>query len=149
MIKVVLSENVSGLGKKGDIKDVADGYARNFLFPRKMAMLATDETIRAALDSQKAVSEEISQKKEELKKTASMIKSLTITLHRKEKDGKLFGSINPKEIAAELRKMADLEVPEKSIIIETPIKKTGRYEIILKLDKNIQEKLKLSVDPEK
>ena len=147
-MKVILLQNIKSLGQVGDIKDVADGYARNFLIPEKMAEVATEEAVKRA-EAKKF--QEKSQKEAEidgLKTLAERISGKKIILKSKEKGGKLFGSITAKDIALALKKEG-LEVSEKSIIIKKAIKKVGRYKIEISLDNGIQSKINLAVESEK
>lgn len=146
-MKIILIQNFKSLGKAGDIKEVSEGYARNFLFPKKLAEIATPEAM-AEIGERKAkekVEEETRLRK--LCELAERLNGQTIALKSKEKKGKLFGSITPKKIIEELEKK-DLAVEEKSIIIKEAIKKTGRYDIRIILEKNIEAKIELIVTGE-
>jgi large subunit ribosomal protein L9 len=143
-MKVILLEDIKSLGKKNDIKEVSDGYARNFLFPRKKATPATLMAIKnAELKKEKETVLE-KEKSEKLKTLAEKIKNHEITISAEEKKGKLFGSITVKLIAAELKK-ADLEVYPDCIIMKEAIKKTGHYEIPVKLSEQIETKINLEI----
>jgi len=143
-MKIVLLENVKNIGKTGDIKDVADGYARNFLLPRKMAETATPEAVQRV---QKISADKVQKEKEDLERTqqlASKIDGMELTIKAKEKDGKLFGSIGAKEIIEALEKQ-DVTIEEKSVMLKEPIKKVGEKEITVQLDHGIEAKLTLIV----
>lgn len=146
-MKIILTKNIEGLGKAGDVKKVADGHARNFLLPQKLAEIATESAIKKAGDLAK---EKTREKKEELAKiqeSAEKLKGKTITIKAKEKEGKLFGSIGSREIVAGLKKIG-LKIPEKSIIMEKPIKEIGGKEIKVKLSGGEKVKIKVIVEKE-
>lgn len=147
-MKVILLQNIKSLGQRGDIKNIADGYARNFLLPKKLARVATPEAIKD-IETRKVKEEQKKQADlEKLKLLAESFKSKKVLILAKEKDGKLFGSITAKDVMATLKKEG-LEVFEKSIIMEEVIKKTGEYDITAELVKGIQTKISLEVRGEK
>jgi len=143
-MKIILLQDVKNLGKKGDIKEVADGYAQNFLFPKKIATLATDSAIKNAQAQKEEEAKSEKAKNEELQKLANELKSKKIIITAKEKDGKLFGSIAAKDIAEELKKQG-LNISEGSIIIKETIKKIGGYEVGIKLSKEIETKIIVNI----
>ena len=147
-MKVILLQNLKSLGQIGDIKDVSDGYARNFLIPKKMAEVATEEAVKRAEAKKSQEQAEKEADLNELKTLAEKINGKKIILKSKEKGGKLFGSIAAKDIASALKREG-LEISEKSIIIKKAIKKVGRYKIEIILDKGIQSKINLAVESEK
>ena len=143
-MKVVLLQDIKNVGRKGDIKDISEGYARNFILPKKLGILATTETI-ATVEKEKAL--RIKQEKESLTKNQELAQKLRdsrIELTVKAKSGKLFGSIHPKDIAQELKKQ-DFDIPEKCIKIEQVIKKIGEYKIKLDLGNQISAEIILQV----
>lgn len=143
-MKVILLQDAKNLGKKGDIKDVAEGYARNFLFPKKIAEPATEEAIK---NNEVKKNQEKAQKQaqtENLKALAENLKHKKFILKAKEKGGKLFGSISAKDIA-KILKNENLSVSNKNIIINEVIKKTGSYEIEISLSPEIKSVIKLEV----
>lgn len=143
-MKVILNQDIKTLGKKGDIKNVADGYAMNFLFPKKMAQVATQESIENIKTQN--IKKKIKQQTEEdgLKKLLKKLKAKKIVIKSRQKDGKLFGSVTVKDVVQALQK-EDLEVSPNSIIIKENIKKVGKYEIEIKLAKGIEGKMKLEI----
>ena len=143
-MKIILLENIKALGKKGDVKEVAEGYARNFLLPKNLAEFATEESIKKVeLKKEKDQASEEAKLKE-LKDLAEKLKKQSVVISTKEKDGKLFGSITAKKIAKELEKEG-LKVSENSIILKEAIKKTGDFEIQIKLAENLETKIKLEI----
>lgn len=147
-MKVVLIQDIKNIGKKGDIKEVSDGYARNFLLPRNLVLAATESAVKQALEvkSKQLEAEKINQEK--TKELAKIIAGKKITIKAKEKKGKLFGSITAKNIAQELKK-ENVEISEKSIVLESPLKEIGEYEIKIRLDQGIETSLMLAIEKEK
>lgn len=149
MMKVVLKENVENLGKKGEIKRVADGYARNFLIPNKLALKAT----KKALELREKLLLEI-QKEEEsfLKKIDEAIIKISkikpiIKLKAKE-DGSFYGSIKKEDIAREISKELGWEFNPKYIVLADPIKNAGEYDITIEIAKDKQAMIKLKAEKE-
>jgi len=146
-MKIILLQNVKGLGKIGDIKTVSEGYARNFLFPKKLATIGNEGAIKGA--HLKKEGELAQQKAEEaiLRTLAEKLAKERIVIRTKAKSGKLFGSITRKQIIDELKKN-HLEVSEKCIIMEEAIKKTGTYKIGIRLSAQVGTKVELEVSGE-
>jgi large subunit ribosomal protein L9 len=146
-MKVILSENVNNLGKAGDVKEVSDGYARNFLLPRKLAELATTRNLEKA----EILKEQgIKQEKEGLEnnqKLATEIDGREIIIKSKEKGGKLFGSVGAKEIIKELKNQG-VEINEEFIILDTPIKEIGESEVLIRLGHGIEATIRVIIEGE-
>ena len=144
-MKIILLQDVEELGKKGDVKNVADGYARNFLFPKKLAMFATEEAI-AELEKQKEL--EAQKAEAELKKVeevVSKIDRLEIDVPTKvDEQGKLYGSINEVKII-QILKEKGFDIKKKQIKIPQPIKETGEYPITIIFDHGLEAEVKLIV----
>ncbi|MFA6159908.1 MAG: 50S ribosomal protein L9 [Parcubacteria group bacterium] len=143
-MKIILLQDIKSLGKKGDVKDVAEGYAQNFLLPKKLAGVATENTIKFFQSQKEKEQKNKIAETERLRNLASTLKDKKITIEAKEKKGKLFGSITVKNIKEALEKEG-LNILENSIIIKQAIKKVGEYEIEIKLSEEIREKIKLEV----
>jgi large subunit ribosomal protein L9 len=146
-MKVILLENVKNLGIAGDIKEVSDGYARNFLVPRKLAEMATPETLKKA---EKLKEQGIQKEKEELKNSrqlASKINEKEIVIRSKEKDGKLFGSVGIKEIIKELKNQG-IEIKGEYVILDAPIKETGERKVLIKFDNKTEATIKIIIEGE-
>lgn len=145
-MKVILSQDVPSLGRIGDLVKVADGYARNFLIPRRLALLATPKREKEMKHLQ-AVAE--AKKKKAVaagQKTAEKIKALTVTLQAQVGEGdRLFGSVTNKDIAAELNKMG-YKFDRRDIVIEEPIKMLGQYRVKLKVVTGVEADLKVVVE---
>ncbi|MDO9231825.1 MAG: 50S ribosomal protein L9 [bacterium] len=143
-MKIILLQDVKSLGKKGDVKEVAEGYAQNFLLPKKLAGVATESAVKFFQSQKEKEQKNKLAETERLRNLASVLKGKKITIEAKEKKGKLFGSITVKNIEEALKKEG-LNILANSIIIKQAIKKVGEYEIEIKLSEEIREKIKLEV----
>jgi large subunit ribosomal protein L9 len=144
-MKIILLSDIKNIGRQGDIKDVSDGYARNFLLPKKLAESATPEATQK-VEVMKAQQAEVQQA--DLEKTQALAESLQgreVLIQAKEKDGKLFGSINAKAIAKELKK-ENIIIDDKAIILPEPIKEIGEFEAKIALDHGIEATLLIIVE---
>lgn len=144
-MKIILLQSIKGLGNIGDIKDVADGYARNFLFPKKLAAIATPEAVKITNAEKEERVEENKKELEKIQKLAEEIKDKKIVIQAKEKKGKLFGSVGVKEIAQELEKLG-FSIDEKRIILGKPIKEIGEINITIELGNNIKTQIKVIIE---
>jgi large subunit ribosomal protein L9 len=148
-MKVILLKDIENIGKKGDIKRVANGYARNFLFPKKLAKMASKEAIEE-LEKQKEL--EIKKAEEELKavqEIVSKIDGLEIEMPVKvDEEGKLYGSINEIEISKILTGKG-FNIKKKQIKIPQPIKEIGEYSVMILFDHNLEAEVKIIVVEEK
>ena len=145
-MKVVFIEDVPDVAEAGEIRDVADGYGRNYLIPRKLAVLA-DARATQIVEAQKKRKARIEAEIEaEMRELAKKLEGLDIVLKAKAgtKD-RLYGSITNADIAEELSKSAGLEVDKRKIELEKPIHEIGSYEIAIRLTKDIVPKVKLSI----
>ncbi len=125
-MKVLLQQDVKGTGKAGDIVNVSDGYARNFLIPRKLAVPADAGNINAANIKKSAAKHRIEVQRKNARELASGMSDLTVRVYSKAGEGgRLFGSVTGKEIAAALKEQYDITVDKKKIRIPEPIKQTG------------------------
>lgn len=145
-MKVVLTENVKGIGKKLDIVNVSEGYARNYLIPRKLAKLADNKSLSEASTKKEAIKfkqdterDLASKKKEEIEKISLEFKLKTA------EGGKLFGSVTSKEIGDKLKEKSGIEIDKKKIILDDTIKTVGTYTAKVKLYEGIIAKLKVIV----
>ncbi len=146
-MKVILIQDTKNLGKAGDVKDVSEGYARNFLLPKKLVAVASEGIVKVVQEKKEEERVREIAAVEKLRAKARQLEKERISLKVKEKKGKLFGAITKKQIADELRK-SNLDVLEKCIIMEKVIKKTGVYEIEIKLDATIKARIQLEVSGE-
>ena len=133
-MKVILQQDVKGQGKKGQLVDVSDGYARNFLLPRKLAVLATADAMNTMKLQEKAKKVEEARLKAEAEAIAEKLKSAQVKISAKAgANGKLFGSITSKEIAENLLKQCGIELAKQKIVMDEPIKSFGAYQLKAKL----------------
>ncbi|MEF9863589.1 MAG: 50S ribosomal protein L9 [Christensenellaceae bacterium] len=144
-MKVILNQDVQGQGKAGDIVKVSDGYARNFLFPKKLATAATSQNLNAANIAIAAQKHKKDVEKQDAKDLAEKISGMTLTIAAKHGEGgKLFGAITAKEIAAELEKVLGIAIDKKKF--NTPnIKNLGEYEVSVKVYADVSSKIKVVV----
>ena len=147
-MKVVLLEDLKGKGKKGDVISVSDGYATNFLFPRKIATDASASVLNEITQKKTAEMLRIKKEKEEALKAKDALASATVRVKVKcGESGKIFGSVTAKEIANELNSMG-YSVDKKNIMLKDPIKKVGREMIEIKLYHDIIARVNLVVEAE-
>ena len=143
-MKVVLNQDVKGLGKKLQIVDVSEGYARNFLLPRKLAVIADNKNINEANTKNEALKFKKKTEFEAAKKQKELLEKSFIEFKHKVGDGgKLFGSVT--EIADEIKMKFKLNIDKKKIVINVPIKQLGSYTVDIKLYEGIVAKLKIVV----
>ena len=145
-MKVILTQDIKGVGKKDEIINANDGYARNFLFPKKMAVEANKQNmslLQGRKDSANFKKEQDKEKANELKDKISRI-MLTIKVKSGE-NGKIFGSITSKEISTELKKQHNIEIDKKKIMLKEAIKEQGTFTIEIKLYEGIIGKLKINI----
>ena len=148
-MQVILLKDVKGQGKAGQVVKVSDGYARNMLFPRKLAMEATPanmkvlEREREKIEAQRAIDKQVA---EEIK---AKIEAKTVKVVSKAgENGRLFGAVTSKDIAEAIQKEFLVELDKKKIDLEAPIKQTGITEVTLKLFPGVQAKCKVDVETE-
>ncbi len=145
-MKVILKEDIKGVGKKDQIVNANDGYARNYLFPKNLAVLA-DKGNLTNLQSKKTSEEHRKElEREAAKETAKKIEEILLKLPVKSgENGKVFGSITAKEIAENLEKQYKIKVDKKKINLQEPIKNLGTFNIEIKLYDGVNAKLKVNV----
>jgi large subunit ribosomal protein L9 len=147
-MKVILQKDIPNLGDAGDIKEVADGYARNYLIPKKLVLLA-NESSKKAMDHQNRL---IKIKKEKRKKVSEVVadkmQGLAVEIDvQVGAEGKLFGSVTSIDIARKLKEVG-FEIDKRKISLENPIKQVGEYNIPVKLDEGITAQVKVTVGGE-
>lgn len=146
-MKVILLQDVKPLGKKDQIVDINDGYARNFVIPKKLGIEATPANLNS-LKLQKANEAKIAQEKlEEAKKNAEDLSKITVVVKIKGGEGgKVFGSVSSKEIAEEAKKQFGVDIDKKKIVLEEPIKAFGTFEFSVKLHPEVTAKMRVKVE---
>ncbi len=133
-MKVILLKNVAGKGKEGQMVEVAEGYARNYLLPRKLAIPATTDAMNTMKIKEKARKAEEARQKAEAEATAEQLKNCMVRITARGGDnGKLFGSITSKEISDELKNQYHLDISGKKLVLPEAIKTFGNYEVQAKL----------------
>ncbi len=145
-MKVILQQDVKGQGKKGQTVEVSDGYARNFLFPKKLAVPATTDNMNAMRIKENARLAQIEREKEAAKETAKKLEGIKVTIKAKAGNGgKLFGAVTSKEIADALSSQHGITIEKNKIVQSDPIKNYGTYEVKCKLGYEISGKFTVFV----
>ena len=148
-MKVILLSDVKGSGKKGDLVNVSDGYARNCLLPKKLAKEATPQAINELNNAKKAQQFKIDEEIKQAKKDAEVIDGKLIKLAAKSGNGgRLFGSITAKEIATEIEKAYKIVVDKRKISLKNEIKSLGAYEFEVKLYNGVSAQMTVMVTEE-
>lgn len=133
-MKVIFNVDVKGQGKKGELKEVSDGYARNYLLPRKLAAEATADNINALKLKEKAKAAQIAREKAEAEENAKKLGEITVTIRAKAGSaGKLFGAVTSQEISAALAEQHGINIEKNKIVQAEPIKTFGAYQVKAKL----------------
>jgi len=133
-MKVILQQDVKGQGKKGQLVDVSDGYARNFLLAKKLAVLATPENVNTMKQQEKAKKAQEAAEKAEAQAIAKKLEGLTVKVIAKAGEGgRLFGAVTGKEIAEALSKQHGITIAKAKLVLDEPIKACGGYKIKAKL----------------
>lgn len=145
-MKVIFNVDVKGQGKKGELKEVSDGYARNYLLPRKLASEATTDNINTLKLKEKAKAAQIAREKEEAKSNAEKLGGVTVTIRAKAGGaGKLFGAVTSQEISDALKAQHGIEIEKNKIVQAEPIKTFGSYQVKAKLGYEISGTINILV----
>ena len=146
-MKVILLQDVKGKGKKGQMLEVSDGYARNFMLPRKMAIEATPDAVNTMRMNDKATQERIAREKAEAMDTARKLRELTVVVKAKGGGaGRLFGSVTNQEIADSLKTQTGISLDKRKIVLSDPIKNVGTYTVTCKLGYEISVPLTVKIE---
>ena len=133
-MKVILKQDVKGKGKKGQMIEVAEGYARNFLLPKGLATLATTDAVNTMRLQEKAKARAEAEAKAAAMETVEKLKNCQVKIAAKGGDGgRLFGAVTTKEIAAALKEQYGMEIESKKLVLDEPIKSFGAYQVKAKL----------------
>lgn len=144
-MKIILNEEVENLGLAGDVVKVADGYARNYLLPRGLAVMATERSVRQLEHQKKVVADRQAKVVSGLDKEKQAIEALTVTVSAQAgEEGKLFGSVTTSELATALLKEG-VTVDRKRILLTEPIRQVGEHEVEVKLHTQVIAKFKVNV----
>ena len=149
-MKVILQQDVRGQGKKGQMIEVAEGYARNFLLPRKLAVLATADAMNTMRLQEKAKRAEEARLKAEAQAMAERLKGVVVKLTAKAgANGKLFGAVTSKEVSDALQSQHGIELAKNKIVMDEPIKAYGSYQLKAKLGFEVSGTIYVLVTEEK
>ena len=146
-MQVIFLQDVENVGKRDEVKDVAEGYARNFLFPRKLAELS-DERALAELEARKA--RRAAEAEEELKRAQALARQLEGAeiriVEKAGEDGKLFGSVTKAAIAEKINGLGHGEIKKEAVGLDEPIKEAGEYAVTISLDHGLEANIRVVVD---
>ena len=145
-MKVILLQDVKGQGKKGQLIDVSDGYARNFLLPRKLAQEATADNINTMKMNDKAAQEKRQKEREQALALSKVLKEMTLVVTAKGGGaGRLFGSVTNAEISEALSKQHKIALDKRKIVLKEPIKNVGTYTVTCKLGYEVNADLTVEI----
>lgn len=148
-MKVVLTQDVKGTGKKGETVEVSGGHARNYLLPRKMAIEATKQNMNSAIAQARAEAHKQAAHAKDAEELAQKLDGAKVTMSVKVGEGgKLFGSVTNREIAAEVKRVYGVDIEKKRVVLSEPVKSVGEYDAELKLHANVSTTIKVEVVPE-
>lgn len=145
-MQVILQADVKGLGKKGDVVRVADGYARNYLFPRGLAVTVTEGRLREKASIERTKAEKEARELEEARRLAERLQNLTLRITVKVgEQGRLFGSVTAKDVAEALKAEHGIDVDRRKIALEEPLRHLGSYETTVHLHPTVHARLRIEV----
>ena len=145
-MKVILQEDVKNVGKKGEIVEVSDGYGRNFLLPKKLALPATAGNVNDAKVKAANKARKIQQEADEAKLLGSQLEKISVKIPVKVgKDGKLFGSVGGSDVAKALNQDHKINIDKRKISISGEVTGTGIYDAVIKLHPEVTSKIKVEV----
>ena len=146
-MKVILLQDVKGKGKKGQMIEVSDGYARNYMLPRKMAVEATADAVNTMRMNDKAAAEKAARERAEALEVSKKLRDMTLVVTAKGGgSGRLFGSVTNQEIADALEKKTGIKLDKRKIVISDPIKSVGTYTVNCKLGYEITAPLSVKIE---
>ena len=148
-MKVILQQDVKGQGKKGQMVNVSDGYARNFLFPKKLAVEATADNVNTMKLQEKAKAAKLAEEKAQAQAIAEQLKEITVRIVAKGGNGgRLFGAVTTKEVSDALKAQFGIEINKAKLVLDEPIKSFGGYELKAKLGHDVNATVKVVVAEE-
>ena len=149
-MKVLFLVDVPLKGNAGEVKSINDGYARNFLIPRGLALAATDDVIRQAESTIRKKQVEQEMTREKLTQLREQIEGKQVRLEaRVGAEDRLFGSITAADIAAELSRVVDAPVDKKQVVLDRPLRRRGEYEVTVRLAKDLESRITVTIEPAK
>lgn len=145
-MKVILLDNIKGVGKKDEVINASDGYARNFLFPKKLAVEANAENMSKLKNKQDSAKHKKDVEKENAEEIAKKLKDITLTIKVKSgENGRIFGGVTSKEISENLKQQYKIEIDKKKIVLNETIKNIGVFNISIKIFEGVVGNLKINV----
>lgn len=147
-MKVILLKDVKGLGKKDDVVNASDGYARNYLIPRGLGIEATESSIRQLKEKKRMEEEKKAREKKEAQELAQRLNSTGVVIKVKAGNDKIFGSVTSKEIAEKLKEQHGIDVDKRKIMLDEPIKYLGTFYVDVWLYPEVTAKLKVVIEGE-
>lgn len=148
-MKVILLEDVKNLGQKGAVVDVSDGYARNFLLPRRLAVEASPGRMKDLAQQQAVAARKKKEAEARARELAERLEGLTIRISAKVGEGgKLFGAVGNKDVADALQQQYQIHVDRKKVVLKEPIKHLGEHSLVVKLHPQVNARIKVVVIPE-
>jgi large subunit ribosomal protein L9 len=148
-MKVVFLDDVEGVARAGEVKQVADGYARNFLLPRKLAAAATTATLQQAEAKAKAIAKEQEKVDDAARVVADKISASPVKITAKVgEEGRLFGSVTATNIADEIKKLTGTSLEHRQVLLDAPIKEVGTSQVFITLSRNVRAEVTVEVTGE-
>ena len=145
-MKVILLKDVKGTGKKGEMKELSDGYARNFLLPKKMAIVADNTAVKELNEKNKAAENKAQKEYEAAVELGKKMEEMNIVMYSKAGDGgRLFGSITSKDIAEQLKKQHGIVVDKRKVLLNEPIRVLGSTNVEIKIHQKVITKIRVDV----
>lgn len=146
-MKVILLQDIKGKGKKGQLIDASDGYARNYLLPRKLAVEANSDNLNTMRMNDKAAAEKAAKERAEAMEISQKLKALSVTVKAKGGGaGRLFGSVTSAEISDALKEQHGITIDKRKLVLDEPIKNTGTYTVKCKLGYEITGELTCKIE---
>jgi large subunit ribosomal protein L9 len=147
-MRVVFLDDVEGAGRAGEIKNVADGYARNFLLPRKLAAAATTATVQQAEARARAIAREQEKIDEAARAVVAKLATPLVFTARAGEQGRLFGSVTASDIAEKVSALAGQAIDHRQVSLEAPLKETGTFQVQVHLTRNVSAEVNVEVQAE-
>ena len=145
-MKVILLKDVKGTGKKNEVKEVSDGYARNFLLPKKLAVPADNTNMKEVNEKNKSIENKAQKEYEAAVELGKRMEELNVVIYSKAGDGgRLFGSITSKDIAEQIKKQHNIEVDKRKITLDEPIRVLGSRFVDIKIHQKVTTKIRVDV----
>ncbi|MEX0974162.1 MAG: 50S ribosomal protein L9 [Bacillota bacterium] len=147
-MEVILRQDVPSLGRKGSAVHVKDGYARNFLFPRGLAVPATKGTLREQESLQEAKKDKLDRALVEAQNAAAVIEGKTVVFQAKAGQGRIFGSITPDDIAGKIQKLYKVTVDKRKVLLDENLKELGTHEVTVQMHSKVKAKINVEIRAE-